>query len=314
MNVSLPTRLMMALASWQREVSQTTVLRGGLNSQVFALIDSAGGGAFCAKLHHVEEDGTSPRYQREKKFYQAARLSGGDFMPADLRWDDRQHVVFLEWIEGGPVESVRLDDVRQAGEFIRNIQRADFSKLSPASEAALRPEDHVVLVDRRIYQLETIQDEEARVLVTKSLRPAWERIRKRVQPASTEAIVSPSDFGFHNALRRQVGGRLCFFDFEHAGMDDPAKLVCDLCVRPGARIRLDWMSEFCLAAGLAREIKERAVELLDVYRVKWACIVLGEFTEEGRRRRGFAGVEASGRREEQLSKARALIKYLSTGL
>ena len=38
--------------------------------------------------------------------------------------------------------------------------------------------------------------------------------------------ISPSDFGFHNVLRRP-GGHLVFLDFEHAGWDDPAKLFGD---------------------------------------------------------------------------------------
>ncbi len=36
-------------------------------------------------------------------------------------------------------------------------------------------------------------------------------------------IVSPSDFGFHNALLDD-GGAISFLDFEYSGRDDPAKL------------------------------------------------------------------------------------------
>ena len=41
-----------------------------------------------------------------------------------------------------------------------------------------------------------------------------------------ERSLSPSDFGFHNAIRR-ADGRLAFVDFEYFGWDDPAKLVAD---------------------------------------------------------------------------------------
>ena len=47
--------------------------------------------------------------------------------------------------------------------------------------------------------------------------------RRRGRSSRSRRCVSPSDFGFHNAL---VGpdGRAVFLDFEYAGWDDPAKL------------------------------------------------------------------------------------------
>src|SRR6185503_11886129 len=38
--------------------------------------------------------------------------------------------------------------------------------------------------------------------------------------------LSPSDFGYHNAVLAD-DETVRFFDFEYAGWDDPAKLVCD---------------------------------------------------------------------------------------
>ena len=48
---------------------------------------------------------------------------------------------------------------------------------------------------------------------------------------SDEKIISPSDFGLHNAkLNRDH--RLTFFDFEYAGWDDPAKTIADFFAQP----------------------------------------------------------------------------------
>ena len=41
-----------------------------------------------------------------------------------------------------------------------------------------------------------------------------------------EKIISPSDFGLHNAKLGE-DGKLAFFDFEYAGWDDPAKTIAD---------------------------------------------------------------------------------------
>ena len=45
-------------------------------------------------------------------------------------------------------------------------------------------------------------------------------------------VLSPSDFGFHNALRRP-DGTIVFVDFEYFGWDDPAKMMADAMLHPG---------------------------------------------------------------------------------
>ena len=47
-----------------------------------------------------------------------------------------------------------------------------------------------------------------------------------------QQILSPSDFGFHNALRSKKKS-LVFLDFEYFGWDDPIKLMCDFAFHPG---------------------------------------------------------------------------------
>ena len=48
-------------------------------------------------------------------------------------------------------------------------------------------------------------------------------------------FLSPSDFGFHNALRGN-NGKIIFLDFEYFGWDDPVKLCCDTILHPGMRL------------------------------------------------------------------------------
>jgi hypothetical protein len=302
----MPERLAAALASWGRTVSGVLPLGGGANSRVFVMTDDAGA-RFCAKLHHVGEGGDSPRYRREKNFYAAVRSVGGPWMVEDMRWDDAQSVGFLEHVEGASLESPSREDVQQAGEFIRALQQIKAPGLEAASEATLQPETHVVMVDHRLKMMQMIVDADAAALIVDELRPAWERVRSLIKPSQVSPIVSPSDFGFHNALRK-ADGRLCFFDFEHAGMDDPAKLVCDFVVRPDSGVTPEWVDAFCEASGFGPDVKERAVGLMDLYRLKWTCIALNEFTTEGGRRREFAGADEPGRRAAQLAKARRLIR------
>ncbi|MEX1115526.1 MAG: phosphotransferase, partial [Akkermansiaceae bacterium] len=197
MSEAMPERLAAALASWGRVVSDVLPLGGGANSRVFVMTDESGE-RFCAKLHHLGEDGDSQRYHREKNFYAAVRDVGSPWMVQDMRWDDAQNVGFLEYVEGASVESPSREDAQQAGEFICALQQVKVPGLEGASESALQPEMHVGMVDRRLDMMQTIADADAAALVTEQLRPAWEKVRSEIRPSEAIPIVSPSDFGFHN--------------------------------------------------------------------------------------------------------------------
>src|SRR5207248_1561644 len=61
-------------------------------------------------------------------------------------------------------------------------------------------------------------------------------LEQGIDPAAEISLeartLSPSDFGFHNALRRP-NGQLAFLDLEYFGWDDPAKTICDFLLHPG---------------------------------------------------------------------------------
>jgi hypothetical protein len=124
-------------------------------------------------------------------------------------------------------------------------------------------------------------------------------------------ILSPSDFGFHNAIRRPDGS-LVFIDFEYFGWDDPAKLVSDFLWHPAMQLSEAHKQQF--VSGVARALNNHALlaQRLPVayplYGVKWCTILLNEFLPEHWARRTFAG-DTRPRETvlaEQLHKARTL--------
>jgi hypothetical protein len=132
----------------------------------------------------------------------------------------------------------------------------------------------------------------------------------------TEArCLSPSDFGFHNALVRPSGS-LCFIDFEYAGWDDPAKTVCDFFCQPAVPVPHCYLGSFVdqVADWVpdAADFRHRVGILLPVYEVKWCCIMLNEFLPVGNRRRSFARSEEDfvQRQEMQLDKVEAAVSRL----
>jgi len=236
---------------------------------------------------------------------------------------------------------VRPEHVRQALDLALrlNARRENAQGLPVASEACFSLPQHLELVAGRVARLAALDsdggptdelDREALAFVNGLLAPALAVASAKalalaapgdlVPLPAGQRCVSPSDFGFHNALLGP-DGQLAFLDFEYAGWDDPAKLVCDFFLQP--RVPAPWdclgwftdgLAEGLGVAGLAR----RVAALLPVYRVKWCCILLGEFLAVAGARRNFsAGADRADlarpdtrpdTRQRQLAQAQALLE------
>jgi hypothetical protein len=136
---------------------------------------------------------------------------------------------------------------------------------------------------------------------------------------SAQRCISPSDFGFHNALR-ETDGRIRFLDFEYAGWDDPAKMAGDffaqLAVPVPDRLFEPFVRECLQSFVRPVELIKRAELLRPLYQVKWCCIALNVFLPEHIARRKFANpllVETALKRT-QLAKAYAINQSLETSV
>jgi len=287
---------------------------GGANNRVFRL-RMAQGRDLCAKVYFREAGGDPPGFLRERAFYQAC--GAAQEVPRAVGWHKGEAVGFFEWVEGRKHAEPSVEDVAAAGRFIRRLQElgreADWM---PASDACWSETAHLESVDRRIDVLASLVVEgtlppAVAEFVKRELDPGWRGVRESFGPAQAERmeklVISPSDFGFHNALQR-ADESWCFLDFEYAGLDDPAKLLCDFLARPGADLPAASAETFCSAADFAGDVRERVERLLPVHRIKWACIALNDFIPEARSRRSFARHDAFAVQKERITVARGLLK------
>ena len=141
-------------------------------------------------------------------------------------------------------------------------------------------------------------------------RFAAPKITEKLDPGS--AILSPSDFGFHNAVKG-VDGQVKFIDFEFFGWDDPAKLIVDTLLHPHQHMRLTpaqrgfWLDGMLTLYRDDRILPERVDSLTPLLGLKWALIALNEFNPTGAARRAFADLTID---ESQLKIQLALAKNL----
>jgi hypothetical protein len=308
-------------------------LPGGRNNRVFRVALSDGQNA-ALKIYFRHPDDTRDRLGAEWEFLEHARRCAPGSTPQPLARDRASGAALHGYIEGTRFSPEQIDAtaVASAAEFIKKVGSPGAAQgLRIASEACFSIREHVDAVDRRVRRLEAIdlqalETRDAAAFVSRSLRPAWERVRDEVSKKcrafgldpeakiqDAEIIASPSDFGFHNALQTADG--CVFLDFEYAGRDDPAKLVCDFFCQPELPVAVAHRELFLTNVldelDLARH-RDRVSALLDCYRIKWIAIILNDFLPVGGERRAFAKPEhQEKRRLRQLTLARARLDALA---
>jgi hypothetical protein len=302
-------------------------LSGGANNRAYAL--STAEGRYVLK-HYFRRD----RMRAEHSFLSYAWKSGLRDIPEPVAVDEKLKAGICRFVEGTrpEKEDVEKDFLDQAGDFVRRLNLGRSSPegeaLPAAAEACFSVDEHLSLIAGRVERLREVSgtegiDGEALRFVRDELTPCWDNVRERAAAACgrrgldgrrvldrEERIISPSDFGFHNAILDKEG-RLVFIDFEYAGWDDPAKLICDFFCQPALPVPPRWFEAFGRAvAGTvpkAGNTLARASVLLSPYRVKWCCIVLNHFLPAERERKAFTAPLEESAKMTQLEKARELL-------
>ena len=307
-------------------------LHGGANNKVFRI--TAGQHEAVLKIYFQHPKDSRNRLAAEFGFSSFAWNNGVRSLPRPLVEDPNNSLAFYDYVPGRAldVEDVNVERVREAAAFFSEINRhrktSESLELPLASEAFFSVEQHMACVSRRIdalgaLRIETNVDRAAQLFVGDELIPAWQEVQVSLQNVISDAkpedrCLSPSDFGFHNAILTSRD-RLTFFDFEYAGWDDPAKTICDFFCQPKVPVSMNFYdafaNEIAACAASPEQVLARAQRLLPLYRIKWGCILLNEFLPLDEQRRQFAGVEQEQqqRKAEQLKKAQRVLAGLQNG-
>ncbi len=314
---------------------QITPLPSGGNNRVYRV--DCHGRTLLLKSYFHHPDDLRDRLAAEFSFSRFAWDAGIRCIPQPLARDDHNHLGLYEFIEGRPLVAGEIGtaEIDQAAGFFAALNRQELdscaAELPVASEAFFTLSEHLACIDRRMQRLRRLNrksrlDHMAADWLESELWPSWFRVREHAgrqaaalglamdEPLTVaDRCISPSDFGFHNAILA-TDGSLRFIDFEYAGWDDPAKTICDFLCQPRLPAPEEFAGRFtdavladCSDAGFHR----RRIEiLLPVYRLKWCCIMMNEFLPVGGRRRSFARDEGNHeqRKRAQLEKsAQALL-------
>jgi hypothetical protein len=311
-------------------------LNGGANNQVFR-VDLAEQ-AVLLKAYFVHPDDPRDRLRADYGFSRFAWDHGVRGLARPIASDAAAHLAVFEFLPGAKLKPNEVDwpPVRAALDFFLAVNAhrgtAAAGNLPVGSEACFTLQDHLHCVRRRVTRLlgmEAISaiDQEALALVLGELTFLSDLVLHHAEQQATalgfvidrpvparDRCLSPSDFGFHNALRTDAGMK--FIDFEYAGWDDPGKTVADFFCQPECPVPVAFFEDF--AGAVARQTADPELHLrrfrllLPVYRLKWCCIMLNDFLAAGGSRRRFARDDGNedARKTRQLRKARAALRQV----
>jgi hypothetical protein len=336
----LPLRLGSRAARLLAEVgcktnARVVQLAVGGNNRIYRV--ESGSRTYVLKEYFRHPGDTRDRLAAEFSLAKFSWSMGLRCVPEAIACDVSEGLGLYGFIQGDKIlpGEISQADIQQAMAFITSLNRFrethEARELPLGSEACFSICQHFNVVKRRIDNLDRIivlssVDNEALTFVRTSLEPAFglviekilarlaeERMDPNTELSPEERLISPSDFGFHNALRRP-DGTIAFLDFEYAGWDDPAKLTGDFFSQVAVPIPLVYKDEVMASVADILPVRELGLRrmhlLLPVYRIKWCCIVLNHFLPVASNRRAFAQGAIEERKKEQLAKAKRLLASL----
>jgi hypothetical protein len=310
------------------QVSGVSRVTGRGNSQIFRVDHKEG----IAALKMYPDLVPDKRTRRETEWRALELLAGrGLSVPTPLATSPRLNWSLLTWLPGEsptPEDAAALSHALSFVKSLKELSRERPDGHDLASEACLRPIDIATQIDERIRRLQSTDKSELLDFLERDLRRERDRrvteaqellgTRWVVSIPENQQILSPSDFGFHNAIKA-ADGRVTFFDFEYFGWDDPVKMIADFAIHPGSSIEPKlqqlWIESACTIFSDDDNFATRLSACLPLYALRWALILLNEFRPDVARKRVLAQsileTELPRIQDVQLEKARQMIKKTS---
>ena len=281
---------------------------GGRNSRIYHV--RSGAREFALKQYPSRADDPRDRLSTEVSALNLMERYQIDSVPRVAGVDRERGFALLSWIDGGAVTDIADADIDAAVKFltaIHGLRTTHWAKEQPAAaEACLSGSEIERQIMVRLARLQGVQDEERLASFLKhDFIPVFQRetVNAKAKVAAADldfaAVLPqegrslvPSDFGFHNSLRRK-DGTLAFVDFEYFGWDDPVKLSADIMLHPGRTIAAPQRRHFRRLAGQLYGEDPSFAKRLDAYfplfGLRWVLILLNEFVPERWRARVRAG-------------------------
>ena len=275
-------------------------ITGRANSKIFKIITKDQN--YALKLYPSKEFDKRERLLVEFDALTILHQYGVSNTPRPIRKSTDLNTALYEWIDGVSLREVGLKEVSDALNFIDILKKISSLKSDIssqlASEACLSAKELVSQIDRRFKRLSEIdikEDPELHKFLSGQFKPVFDEVKKKINKnwklpwlydkdlIKEFQTLSPSDFGFHNAIHVD-NNKIVYIDFEYFGWDDPVKLTSDFIWHAGMDItnkaQHKWLEGMCGIFVDDKYFLDRFQAYHPLYGLRWSMILLNEFLPE----------------------------------
>jgi hypothetical protein len=307
---------------------------GGGNSRVYRITNELGTD-FAAKFYLQPTIEGRSRLDVEYEGLSFLWGSGIRRVPRPIAADHKRGIALYEYIHGAPMpgDSIGTGEIAHVVRFAADLRdlrcRPEAADLHDASEACYSVQSLVANIEKRLRRLQSALRSDVQPAAVQYLAhefvPAFDALKGWTSVRGTGSgheiaaevrTLSPSDFGFHNTLRRD-DGELVFLDFEYFGWDDPAKMISDFILHPAMqlteRLKALFVTRMVDCFSADETLVSRLVTTYPLYGLKWCMIMLNEFIPKDLTRRTFAAgdaVDVAAAQARQLEKSRVMLRRI----
>jgi hypothetical protein len=272
-------------------------ITGRANSKIFKIITKDQN--YALKLYPSKEFDKRERLLVEFDALTILHQYGVSNTPRPIRKSTDLNTALYEWIDGVSLREVGLKEVSDALNFIDILKKISSLKSDIssqlASEACLSAKELVSQIDRRFKRLSEIdikEDPELHKFLSGQFKPVFDEVKKKINKnwklpwlydkdlIKEFQTLSPSDFGFHNAIYVN-NNKIIYIDFEYFGWDDPVKLTSDFIWHAGMDItnkaQHKWLEGMCGIFVDDKYFLDRFQAYHPLYGLRWSMILLNEF-------------------------------------
>ncbi|NGX28415.1 MAG: hypothetical protein K940chlam1_00594 [Candidatus Anoxychlamydiales bacterium] len=302
------------------------LLKGGANNRVYKVDFANKIHPIVLKSYFIDDKDKRDRLSSEFSFLTYAWERNIRCIPQPIK-KNSNNIGIYSHIDASPFKKKHLsvNYITLALDFYIDLNKnKDKAKnILNASESCFSIDDYIFSVNTRLEKLSKIKpsnplNQKALNFIEKDLKTLWynllnklKRFKKDYVLPKEDILISPSDFGFHNALL-DAKNNIFFIDFEYAGWDDPAKTISDFFIQPKIKVPNKYLSssidKISTTLQHPTHFKIRVEMVFPICQIKWILLLLNSFLDVTCKRRIFSKTHEN--KEKQLEKAYHLFKKI----
>ncbi len=317
------------------EIKDIQKLDGGKNNQVY-LLTTSNNQKYILKSYYTHPNDKRNRLQTEYTSLEFLWNNNIKSIPKPIAKDEKNNIAIYQFIAGTKItpKDITEQDINAAINFLTNINNLNIPKdtFQDASDACFCIQDYLNIINRRLKHLKetpnstdientmhSFLENQYIPYLNETIAKLQNQLNQLNQINTTKdqkiitTILSPCDFGFHNALRIE-NNNIIFLDFEYFGYDDPAKTISDFILHPAMNLSQTQKNQFAkkiIETFNNQELKQRISIVFPLVGLIWCLIILNEFVSHHQSRRNFANQPQNEEiKIAQLQKAQDMLNYI----